>query len=153
VAAWQANGYALWILERRPEAMSAFEKALALAPRREEALVYAAGLSTQLSRFSDAVDYWRRALAVNPYSVRSHFELAQLLGQGHEWQQCAAESEASLRYDPFQAPARKLLITALMQLGQKDKAAIELDKVLRMNPGEKAAIRAWFDRELGAVQK
>ena len=149
MAACQAHGYALWLLERRPEAMSAFERALELAPRREESLVYAAGLSTQLSRFDDAVNYWKRALAVNPFSVRSHFEFAQLLGLRNDWQKCAQESEAALSYDPFHAPARKQLIVALIKLGQKAKAAVELDRLVRMNPSQGAEIRAWFDRQDG----
>jgi hypothetical protein len=147
VAAWQAYGYSLWLLERRPEAMSVFEQVLELAPRREETLVYAAGLSTQLSRLNDAANYWQRSLSVNPFSVRSHLEYAQLLGRQGNWQGCTEECQAALKFDPFSASVRKQLIVGLIRLGSKDKAALELDKLLRMNPSEGAAIRAWYDRQ------
>jgi cytochrome c-type biogenesis protein CcmH/NrfG len=151
-AAWQANGYALWLLRRYAEAMTAFEKALELAPKRVETLVYAAGLATQLGKDDDAAGYWRRALDVNPYSVRSHLELARLLARRNDWQPCLSECQAALHLDPFEDQARKLLISALVHLRKNDRAASELDKVLRLNPKESAGIKAWFKHEMESTK-
>src|SRR5205823_11847434 len=72
VPAWQGQGYAFWLLDRKQEALTALETALSKAPKREEALVYAAAVAAQLGRAEAAIEFWLRALDVNPWSPRSH---------------------------------------------------------------------------------
>src|SRR5207249_11967973 len=50
VATWQGRGYALWLLDRKPEALMAIDTALDKAPKREEALIYAAAIAGQLGQ-------------------------------------------------------------------------------------------------------
>jgi hypothetical protein len=79
IAAWEAKGHALSVLNRKAEALAAFDSVLGRFPERESALMDAALLAGQLGRRDLAVDLWRRGLRVNPFSSRAHFELAKLL--------------------------------------------------------------------------
>jgi hypothetical protein len=111
VPAWQGLGYGLWLLGRKDEALDAFEAALARAPRREETLVYTAAVLAQVQRDEEAIAYLRRALEVNPWSPRSHVELAKLLVRQRQWKEATHACESALRLDPFDRGARQLLIT------------------------------------------
>jgi predicted CXXCH cytochrome family protein len=144
--AGQGLGYTFWLLDRKPEALAAFEKTLAQAPRREEALVYAAGVSGQLGQTDRAIQYWRSALDVNPWSPRSHFELAKLLAQTKQWTQALAEVENAQELSPFQLEIRLLRIECHLRLGNVDEARAEFDNLLRFDPGKASAWQRWFDQ-------
>jgi hypothetical protein len=65
VDAWEAKGAALLLQRRYRESLAAFETVLAHSPRRERALVRAAGLAQRLQQWQASRDYWQRAVAVN----------------------------------------------------------------------------------------
>jgi hypothetical protein len=151
VPALQAKGYGLWLLNRKPEAMAAFEAALALAPEREETLVYAAGLAAQLERHDDALAYWQRARAVNPWSTRTQHETAKLLARQADFQGAREACLAVLKVDPFQPAARMLLVRCNLRLALKEEADADFDKLLRLNPKDGASVRRWYAQELQAA--
>jgi tetratricopeptide (TPR) repeat protein len=146
VAAWQGQGYALWLLDRKSEALTALETALTLAPRREEALVYAAAIAAQLGRTESALEYWQRAIQVNPWSPRSHYELAKLLSQSHQWSKALSEAEEARALNPFHLETRLLLINCYLAQGEKERARAEFDELLRFNPANAVDLRGWFDQ-------
>jgi Flp pilus assembly protein TadD len=143
--AWQARGYALWLQGRKEDALAALETTLQLAPRREEALMYAAGLAGQLGRDETALTYWRRLTTVNPYTVRAHVEIARLLALRQEWAEAREACHKALRLDPFHTAARQLLIESALRTGHSEEADSEFATLLRLNPRDEAALRRWFD--------
>src|SRR5262249_45675105 len=66
VPAREALAEALALVNRPAESLAAYEAVLAGAPRREGSLMGAAMLAQSLQRREEALDYWRRAAAVNP---------------------------------------------------------------------------------------
>jgi hypothetical protein len=144
VPAWEARGTTLWLLGRQAEALTAFETALAKAPRREEALTYAAYLAGADGRADTAVGYWRRAIALNPWCSQYRYRLARLLTELERWPEAVAEGEAAVRLNPFSEDVRLLLIRGYLNTGKKDRANAELDTLLRMKPADAEALRRWF---------
>jgi tetratricopeptide (TPR) repeat protein len=147
VAAWQAKGYALWLAGRPRDGLMDLQTALALAPEREEALMYAAGLSAHLEQWEAALDYWHRALKVNPCSVRYHFELARLLGRLRRWPDALAECTATLDLDPLHLEARKLLIICQLRLGQRDQAQHAWEDLRELDPTNRDRLESWFQSQ------
>jgi len=145
VSARQGQGYAFWLLDRKAEALGEFEKALDVAPKREEVLVYAAAVAAQLDQTDFAIKLWRRALDVNPWSPRSHHELAKLLAHNHQWQEALSQIEKSLDLDPFQFESHLLRIECRLELGQMEQAGKEFNDLLRLSPEKASNLNRWFD--------
>ena len=147
VSTWQAKGLALWQQNRKEEAGSAFETALKLSPEQEAALTYAASLASDMGQHAQAIVLWQRALAVNPWTARSHFELARLFVLRQEWRKATDEAQAALKLNPFHLEARKLLVVCYHQLGDKARARAEFDHLLELNPPDKETLHHWFDQQ------
>ena len=144
VAAQEARGYALWLRGWETDARRAFEAALALAPEDEVALQDAALLAGSTDRDAEAIAYWRRAIAVNPWAAAYREQLAGLLAKGADWASAADEARAALRLDPFRVETRKLLIHALLRSGRPKDAAAEWDTLLSMKPDDPDSLRRWY---------
>jgi hypothetical protein len=142
--AWHAKGYALWLAHHPEEALTAFESALDLAPRRWPTLQFAGSVAAQLRSFDLAFDYWRRAANANPYSVRSRTELARLWMIRKNWKQTEEECLAALRLDPFQPAARKILVECHIRQGKRGTAEEEFAKLLAIHPTLDKEMRTWF---------
>ncbi len=147
VPAWQARGYALWQQNRKKEARTSFETALRLAPEQELTLAYAASLAAEMGQHASAMTYWQRALQVNPWTARSHFELARLFVLRQEWQKAGEEAKAVLRLNPFHFEARKLLVVCYHQMGDHAQARAEFARLLELNPPDQQSLRRWFDQQ------
>src|SRR5262249_18051261 len=120
--AWEAKANALWALGRRGEALTTLQTVLAAAPRREGALVRAAGLAQDLGQTEAALDYWRRAADVNPWQASYRQSLCQLLARKGAWDELRPQCEAWLRLDPASTDARQTWVTYLLRAGRKDEA-------------------------------
>jgi len=120
---------------------------LKLAPEQEAALTYAASLASDMGQHARAIVLWQRALAVNPWTARSHFELARLFVLRQEWRKAADEAQATLKLNPFHLEARKLLIVCYHQQGDKARARAEFDHLLKLNPPDKQTLHHWFDQQ------
>src|SRR5262249_51616470 len=57
--AWEALGYAFMLQDRNQNALSAFEAALRLAPRREKSLFGGALIAARLGQVDDSAKYWK----------------------------------------------------------------------------------------------
>src|SRR5262249_38296253 len=85
VAAWQARGLVPRRWGRPAEGLGALSRALARASEREPALTYAAVLSAGLGRDDEAIGYWRRAVALNPWCSPYRYRLAKSLATRGDW--------------------------------------------------------------------
>jgi hypothetical protein len=148
VAAWQGRGHALQLLGRKEESLAAFEGVLAEVPTDEETLISGAALLGQLGRREKAIGYWKRALAVNPWIARYHYELARLLVLRKDWAGAAAEGEVVVRLHPFHTEARHLLLLSYVQLGDRAKARAEFETLRRLNPALEEALLRDYGRLL-----
>jgi tetratricopeptide (TPR) repeat protein len=143
----RARGFVFWLGGRRQKAQAAFEAALALAPDDETTLTYAAGLAVQAGQ-NQALDLCQRALVVNPWNERSQYEVARLRGELGDWPGALNGCRVALGLSPAYVNARRLLVSALLQTGQKEQARAELARLLELNPPDAAALRQWSERNL-----
>jgi hypothetical protein len=148
VPALQAKGYALWVLGFKGEALATLQTALAKAPEREMCVTYAASLATALRQDELALRYWERAVALNPWAVRYHYELARALAGRGEWRRAVAECEAALRLNPGDVEGRLEEIRCRLAAGDRETAQARFDLLLGFDPPEKDELRRWFAEQL-----
>jgi hypothetical protein len=133
----------------RPDlALAACDAALAVAPRREQALSDAGFISRNLGLPDRSLDYWRRALAVNPSSSRYRFEVAALLAQRGEWEAAAAECRRVLARNGGHQGTRLVLVQYYLHHGMRPQARGELEAILAFDPPNAAVLRQRFEELL-----
>lgn len=123
---------ALRVAGRLPEALSAYETALHYAPRNEQALASAARLAQESGNLEKALDYWRRAVDVNPHIPDYHGNLALLLVHTRDWEQGGRQCQMWLRLDPGSREARRLWIRCLREKGDHSAARAERELLRRL---------------------
>lgn len=147
VPAREARGSALDMLGRRQEALAIFEGILVEHPGQERSRVAAALLATALGK-PNAFAYWERAIALDPWPVHSHGQLARLLAERGEWDRAIKECEAVLRLNPGATETRLFLGLCLLRSGARDRAKREFHKALAMNPPDRDAAERWIREQL-----
>jgi hypothetical protein len=145
VAALEGRGLSFAMQGNAPRAQADFEAVLARAPRREVSLVASADTAMALKQFPRAEEYWHQALAVNPWSGRSHARLAEVQAEQGEWGKALKECRESVRLNPAR-DVRRLLITCLVRTGDRAGAEAEFRVLLAISPGEENQLRAWWAR-------
>jgi predicted CXXCH cytochrome family protein len=141
LAVLQARALVLAHLGRAPDALKAFERIVSLAPRHEEALAWAAALAEQLGAAGRAEDYWRRVLKVNPSFSGYYLGLGRVLAGRRQWRQAARQARAALRLNPARLDVRKLLLTCLVRLGDREKARAEWEAYQEFRPPDLDEVR------------
>ena len=114
---WETHnnfGLALVSLGRGAEAANQFAAAVRMAPPSPEPLLNL-GLAVMTGQPGDAEQYYRRALAMDPASVRGHFNLGALLARAGRSAEAIEQFRETLRLDPGNAAARANLERALRQ--------------------------------------
>jgi hypothetical protein len=147
-AAAEARGYALTMREQSAEALSVFEELLKNAPERELALAGAALAAEEMGRLETALEYWRRAAAVNPWSPGYRRSLALALVKQEMWPEAQTEAEAWIRLDPFSAEARASRLKCLLATGDKAAARAEFARIEALAPPNLPALRIQFAKKL-----
>jgi tetratricopeptide (TPR) repeat protein len=147
-AAAEARGYALALREQSAEALAVFEDLLKDAPHRELALAGAALAAEDLGQIDAALNYWRRAAAVNPWSPGYRRSLALALVKQEQWEDARSESEAWIRLDPFGAEARATRVKCLLAAGDKEGAREEFARIEALAPPNLPALRIQFAKKL-----
>lgn len=148
VPAGEARGFALWQLGRKSEALVAFETVLANAPRRELTLTYAAVLAAAQGRRDEAIAYWQRAIAVNPWCSQYHFRLASLLAGRQDWPKALQEIAEAIKLNPAAQEMRLLRIACLLRTGKEDQARAELNALVAIRYSERDKLLRWFEEQL-----
>jgi tetratricopeptide (TPR) repeat protein len=131
-------------VDRRKEALTASETALALAPRRELALRDAAFFAAKLGRKDLAVAYWRRLLIVNPWQEPTYYNLAKIAADRDDWEEVLRECQAGLRIDPTSTESRALLVSYYAKTGKPERARDEFEALMALKPPKEEALRRWF---------
>jgi tetratricopeptide (TPR) repeat protein len=146
-AAWEAKGYALMLQGRDQDALQTFRAALSRAPNREKSLFGAALMAGQIGQSNDAIEFWTKAIALNPWNWEYHDELAKLQADRQEWKNAAEQCRQALKLNIASWETRKLLVKCLLRLGDKTKARSELEILLGFEPPDPEALRRWFVEE------
>jgi tetratricopeptide (TPR) repeat protein len=146
--AWEVEAEVLALLNRRAEALAAYETILAKAPYRESSLMGAAMLAQSQQQLEPALAYWRRAVAENPWQPHYRASLAQLLADQKAWDEARPQCEAWLRLDPASIEARVLWVRCLLKTGDKAGARAEFAKIERLRPPNLPLLQARFAVEL-----
>jgi tetratricopeptide (TPR) repeat protein len=144
VPAWEAKGYALGLLKRHQEGLTAFQKALSLEPNRESALTGAAYSAAHAGRREESIGYWNRAIAINPWRSEYRAELASLYLLSRDWHAAVMACRETLRLNPANLEARKLLVRSLVRLGDEPAARAEFTKLMAFNPPDRDQLPGWL---------
>lgn len=144
VGAWGAKGKILQIVRRPDYAIEAFEQLLERSPRNEDALVTLGQIHRDLKRNDQAIDYWRRAIDVNPRFAEYHRNLVLLLMERKAWNEVRASCQQWMELDPGNWEARRVWIECLLEAGQRDEAVVEFDKLRALQPPQLDELEAWF---------
>jgi hypothetical protein len=144
--AWHARASALWLLNRREEAMADFQTVLKMAPDREETLDSAASLAQVMGRPEQALTLWERAGRVNPWRSVFHQNRAQVLMEGREWPRAIAECLEALRLNPALTDTRMILIECYLRTNDRPRAEAEFAILLALTPtGQRDQLLRWFE--------
>jgi tetratricopeptide (TPR) repeat protein len=132
------------IAGRTTDAAQTYARALALDPVHEDALYYGGSMRLELGDFDGAAAYWRRLLAANPSSARTHSQLGalfQCLDRGAPFQLDSAEWHSRRAHELNKeetGPLVRLGEIALMR-GDVASARRYFAAVLATHPGNTAA--------------
>jgi len=135
---WTLRGIALEGLERLPDSLTSFQRALALEPQSLAALKGAAEVAYRM-RSPEAARLVRRVLAREPGSETAH---AMAGAMAVEANQCAtavehfAKSGAALQRSP---PALAQYAGCLLRLERPREAGQVLERIVEASPGDAAA--------------
>ncbi|MBX9624747.1 MAG: hypothetical protein K2X82_13150, partial [Gemmataceae bacterium] len=111
---------------------------------REAALETAAEAAADLGRLDAAAGYWGRLAEANPWRPYPRVRLAAVRVRQRDWRRGADDCRAALRLDPGSVPARRLFITCLDGLGERETARAEFDRLLALNPPDREGLTEWF---------
>jgi Flp pilus assembly protein TadD len=145
VAAREGLGYALGAVGRGQEGLVEYEKVLERAPNRESALVGAATLSDKVGARKRSIEYWQRAIAVDPWQSAYYAALGRELAQSGQWPEAADACRSALRLNPANIEARVELVQCVLRMGSPQQARTEFETLLKFNPPEREALMRWFN--------
>jgi tetratricopeptide (TPR) repeat protein len=129
---------------RLDDALTICEEVLQRHPKREAILATAGMFAASAGRSKESIEYWRRALEVNPWPSRYHFELAKVYADARRWPEAVGECELALRTNPSHIRTRWLLVGCLLNASKRDEARAQFDKLMALNPPDRERLRQWF---------
>jgi predicted CXXCH cytochrome family protein len=145
--------YALETLDRREEALRAYDAILSIEPDRESTLPSAARVLARLQRPDLARSAMQKTIALNPWCSDYHLGLARACSQAEDWPGAIAACRDAIRLNPELFEARALLIQYCLRSNEPDKANAELEIVLRFYPARREVWQQWYEREKQAVPR
>jgi tetratricopeptide (TPR) repeat protein len=144
LTALECLGDVLGRLRRPAEGLAAYKKAVAQEPTRQIALEGAAYLSFESVRYKDSIEFWKQAIAVNPWRSDYHVEIAAAALQLRDWRAAAQACRDALRLNPTLVPARKWLVQCELELGNVGAARSEFGILAGFGPPDLDDLKRWF---------
>jgi Flp pilus assembly protein TadD len=136
------------LLNRPAEALS---EAQVLLPEQREnwsLLMQAADAAQDSGQVDLAMDYWRQAVALNPFMPESRVRLVGLLIRAGRLDEARTHDEQLLRLDPFNVPGRQAWVDLLLRQGKRAEARRAFDVIRQLQPPDLAKREEWFQRFL-----
>jgi hypothetical protein len=134
LAALECQGEVLGRLRRPEEGLAAYKMVLAREATRQTALEGAAHLAFKAGRHKESVEFWKRAVLVNPWRSDFHADMALAALQIRDWRTVAEASRQALRLNPNLVQVRKWLVQSELHLGDRDAARKEFEVLLGFDP-------------------
>lgn len=123
-----------------PVAAEALTRALAIEPRRPDALYGLARVETDVDRLSQAEGHLRAYLEQRPDDASAHFGLAHVLERQQKTEAAAKEFERSIELQPTQTESYFQLGQMALDIHHDDDAAKLFEKVLARDPKHGGAL-------------
>jgi tetratricopeptide (TPR) repeat protein len=117
-----------------PEAIPAFEKALALSPEDVRGNTHLANALVRKGKFEEAIRHYRTALKGNPRYLEARTNLGAALAQEGKLDEASAEYRRALEVDPKYSDAHADLGIALLRQGKLDEAIAHLETAVEISP-------------------
>jgi Flp pilus assembly protein TadD len=131
---WSNLGQVLVRLNRVPEAIPNFERAIAILPDRWAYRFNLARAMGLVGRWDEAVAGYRRAAGLFPGDSVTTFNLALALHKKGDEAAAVAEYRRAISLAPEDAPSRMALAISLEHLGKSAEAAAAYQEYLRLSP-------------------
>ena len=147
LSARESLGYALEILDRRADALRAYEAILRIAPGRESTLHSSARVLAQQARPDLACSVLQKTIAVNPWRSKYRLALANACIQSGDWPGAVAACREAIRLNPELFEARSLLIQCYLWSHEPAKADAELQILLRSYPAGREVWQQWYEQQ------
>jgi DNA-binding winged helix-turn-helix (wHTH) protein/Tfp pilus assembly protein PilF len=133
-------------------------RAVELNPRFEEGHYVYSFLLTVMGRFDEAVEACRRALKIDPFSVRINRHLGDSFYYARRYDEAIGQYHQTLELDPHDAPAHESLGDAYEQKGLQAEAVAEWQRALAGDEDLSAVLSSayaggGFDRAVRAVAR
>jgi Flp pilus assembly protein TadD len=95
-----------------------------------------------------AIQYWERAVKLDPYRWQHHYGLAAAHARRENWHSAAFACQQALKLNPAAVEVRTILVRAHLENGDKEPARAEFDRLLGLNPADAEALRRTFAERL-----
>ncbi len=142
--ALESLGFAQWTTSRYKDAKVTLDHVLRQRPDRESALMAAGIVAAKLNDLPASAAFWRRATEANPWRSSSHASLAYNLMQDKRWEDALQAARKAIEVNPFDGPARGLLVECTFRTLGRSRARDELDAMIRLSPEQKDSLERWF---------
>ena len=155
LAGFEALAYSFERAGNPHAARSVYQTILARAPDFEQALAGAAGNAEGLGDRPSAVDYWQRAIKINPWRSSYRFSLARLLAGNNEWPEARDAAQAALRLEPTNLEYRLVAVLTHFRAGDRQRALDEARVFAHLPREGKKYVRDWCEQRtaLSAEEK
>jgi predicted O-linked N-acetylglucosamine transferase (SPINDLY family) len=127
-------GNALVGLDRREEALAAYDKAIAIDPNNWEAHYNRGNVLAALNRHEEALASFDRAISLFPYNAEVHDNRGSTLAYLRRFEEALASFNQAIKLDPKLARAYANRAMAHSQFKQYDKAREDYDIAYRLDP-------------------
>jgi tetratricopeptide (TPR) repeat protein len=133
---WFALGIAQFSDQQTDQAAKSFARAIEIDPEAAPALAYLAMIDAGQGRYSEAIDFYGRAIARNEKFAAAHYLLADVLMKQPATDIPRAEShlKRALELDPTLTQARLALGKLYLRDERLAEAAAQLEAVIKADP-------------------
>ncbi|MFM7149747.1 MAG: tetratricopeptide repeat protein, partial [Gemmataceae bacterium] len=146
---WQVLAGGLLMQQRTKDTIQALERGLETMPLNEELLQRLAWMEEQIGKNDRAIEYWKRAVEVNPFQVLFRRSLGSLLAQKKEWADAEEQARKWIELEPSSSSAHQLLILCLLESGRNEEARQAFARLRQLHPPNLSELEAWFIRRGG----
>jgi tetratricopeptide (TPR) repeat protein len=155
---WTYLGVASARLGQLPQAIEAFEKAVALAPEDPQPLINLGFLYAATNQLDKAITYYQKALALDGRNVSAYYYYGKLLMAKERLEEAREALRHAVQISPKEAEVRIALVEALLRSRHTDEARLEVQALLEAETTPTPALVSLGvllikSRELGQAQE
>jgi len=99
------------------------------------------------------LNYWKKAVARNPWMVDYMANLTMLLVHQGAWDEVGTPCRQWLRLNPGSVEARRILVEYLLRCNNQAEATVEFAGLVALDPGDSENLNSWFAKMKDATRK